>query len=106
MEKNMTGADYKTREVAARIRELRLIHGLSEEEKEDHPARFALVDLINIYDDGLLFEPIHRVLFGVSPEAFLKKLLHELKESGAVLTDKDSKEKETEEEKSEEDTED
>ncbi len=32
MEKNMTGADYKTREVAARIRELRLIHGLSEEE--------------------------------------------------------------------------
>ena len=32
MEKNMTGADYKTKEVAARIRELRLIHGLSEEE--------------------------------------------------------------------------
>ncbi len=66
--------------------------GLSEEEKEDHPARFALVELINIYDEGLLFEPIHRVLFGVSPEAFLEKLLHELKESGAVLTDKDSKE--------------
>lgn len=65
---------------------------LSEEEKEDHPARFALVELINIYDEGLLFEPIHRVLFGVSPEAFLEKLLHELKESGAVLTDKDSEE--------------
>ena len=32
MEHNMTGADYKTKEVAARIRELRLIHGLSEEE--------------------------------------------------------------------------
>ena len=32
MEKNMTGADYKTKEVAARIRELRLIHGLSEQE--------------------------------------------------------------------------
>ncbi len=32
MEQNMTGADYKTKEVAARIRELRLIHGLSEEE--------------------------------------------------------------------------
>ena len=32
MEQNMTGADYKTREVAARIRELRLITGLSIEE--------------------------------------------------------------------------
>ncbi len=32
MEQNMTGADYKTKEVAARIRELRLITGLSVEE--------------------------------------------------------------------------
>ncbi len=32
MEKNITGADYKTKEVAARIRELRLIQGLSEQE--------------------------------------------------------------------------
>ncbi len=32
MEQNMTGADYKIKEVAARIRELRLVHGLSEEE--------------------------------------------------------------------------
>ena len=32
MQQNMTGADYKTREVAARIRELRLITGLSVEE--------------------------------------------------------------------------
>jgi len=32
MEQNMTGADYKTKEVAARIHELRLITGLSVEE--------------------------------------------------------------------------
>ena len=32
MEQNMTGADYKTRQVAARIRELRLITGLSIQE--------------------------------------------------------------------------
>ena len=32
MEQNMTGADYKTKEVAARIRELRLVTGLSVEE--------------------------------------------------------------------------
>ena len=31
-----------------------------------HPARFALVELVNIHDAGLEFEPIHRVLFDVN----------------------------------------
>jgi hypothetical protein len=31
----------------------------------DHPARFALVEIENIHDSGLIFEPILRVLFGV-----------------------------------------
>ncbi|HEX7541836.1 MAG TPA: DUF1015 domain-containing protein, partial [Anaerolineales bacterium] len=30
----------------------------------DHPARYALIELENVYDEGLVFEPIHRVLFG------------------------------------------
>jgi hypothetical protein len=29
----------------------------------DHPARYALVEVENIHDPGLTFEPIHRVLF-------------------------------------------
>ena len=33
----------------------------------DHPARFALVEIVNIYDDGLTFEPIHRVVFNAKP---------------------------------------
>ena len=32
----------------------------------DHPARYALVEIENIHDEGLEFEPIHRVLFGVT----------------------------------------
>jgi hypothetical protein len=32
----------------------------------DHPARYALVEVENIHDDGLVFEPILRVLFGVN----------------------------------------
>jgi len=32
-------------------------------ELDNHPARYALVELISLYDDGLTFEPIHRVLF-------------------------------------------
>ena len=34
--------------------------------------RYALVELINIYDEGLEFYPIHRLIMGVSKEAFTK----------------------------------
>ena len=39
----------------------------------DHPARYALVEIENIHDEGLEFEPIHRVLFDVK-EDFLAAL--------------------------------
>ena len=32
----------------------------------DHPARYALVEIENVHDAGLVFEPIHRVLFAVN----------------------------------------
>ncbi|TXT48689.1 MAG: hypothetical protein FD137_931 [Spirochaetes bacterium] len=41
---------------------------------ENHPARFALVELLNIYDPGLPFHPIHRVLFNVDQRAFFSDL--------------------------------
>jgi hypothetical protein len=31
----------------------------------DHPARFVLVEVVNVHDAGLEFEPIHRVLFNL-----------------------------------------
>ncbi len=34
----------------------------------DHPARYALVEIENVHDDGLEFEPIHRVLFGLKQD--------------------------------------
>lgn len=34
----------------------------------DHPARYALVELVNLHDPGLEFEAIHRVLFDVDAE--------------------------------------
>ena len=37
---------------------------LSEEEREDHPARYALCELENVHDEGIVFEPIHRMMFG------------------------------------------
>ena len=38
------------------------------------PARYALVELNNLHDDSLEFEPIHRVVFGVEPEKLLEAL--------------------------------
>lgn len=35
---------------------------LTEEEIKKHPARFCLAEVLNIYDEGLDFEPIHRVV--------------------------------------------
>ena len=45
-----------------------------------HPARWALVEIENIYDDGLIFEPIHRVLFNTDFES----LSGELEKIGSV----------------------
>ena len=46
---------------------------LSTEERETHPARFALVEANNLYDEGINFEPIHRVLFNAE-DNFLNEL--------------------------------
>ncbi len=34
----------------------------------DHPSRYALVEIENVHDGGLEFEPIHRVLFGLKTD--------------------------------------
>lgn len=48
--------------------------GLSPAEQADHPARYALVEVVNIHDESILIEPIHRILFGVEPDAVLREL--------------------------------
>jgi len=40
----------------------------------NHPARWALVELENIYDEGIIFEPIHRVLFNVNTDKFFNEI--------------------------------
>ncbi len=47
---------------------------LTAEERETHPARYALVEIENIFDDGLVFEPIHRVLFDADTQQMLAEL--------------------------------
>ncbi len=50
---------------------------LSDEEKKNHPMRFALCEIVNLYEDSLVFEPIYRVFFGCEPD----KLTGELSKS-------------------------
>ena len=38
---------------------------------EYHPARYALCEVVNIYDEGIIFEPIHRLIKGVNREEFI-----------------------------------
>ncbi len=43
---------------------------LSEREQRTHPARFTLVEFVNLYDDSVVFTPIHRIVKHVDKEAF------------------------------------
>ena len=47
---------------------------IPETEREGHPLRYALVELVSIYDDGLSFHPIHRLLCNVDPEQVQREL--------------------------------
>ena len=57
---------------------------LSKEEVKNHPARYALVEIENIYDEGLDFFPIHRSLFNVNEEKFVKELTEKLNGEGTI----------------------
>lgn len=42
---------------------------LTEEERKTHPARYATVEVVDIFDKSLDFEPIHRVIFNADEKA-------------------------------------
>ena len=47
---------------------------LSPEEQLNDPARFALVEINNVRDEWIVFEPIHRVLFNVEENSFMDEM--------------------------------
>ncbi|MBR4545383.1 MAG: DUF1015 domain-containing protein [Oscillibacter sp.] len=44
----------------------------SKEEWESLPGRYAMVELVNLHEFALQFEPIHRVVFDTDPDALIK----------------------------------
>ncbi|MEG6523174.1 DUF1015 domain-containing protein [Desulfotomaculum sp. 1211_IL3151] len=48
---------------------------LTASEFENHPARYAMVEVVNVHDQGLTFEPIHRVVFNVNGKNLLDRIV-------------------------------
>ena len=43
---------------------------LPERERRNHPARFTLVEMVNVFDEAIAFHPIHRLVKETDAEAF------------------------------------
>ena len=61
----------------------RIKPALTEAEREFHPARFVLAEVVNLYDDDLVFEAIHRAVFGVG-ESFIQEMQAALSGEGHI----------------------
>jgi len=61
-----------------------LAKGASQAEINASPVKYALVEIVNIYDAGLTFEPIHRVVFKADNAALLAFIAQKL--DGEVKT--------------------
>lgn len=59
---------------------------LSGEALNSHPARYALCELVNLHDESLQFQPIHRAVFGVGEEfiEYMKSGLDKIQGSSEV----------------------
>jgi len=57
---------------------------LSKEELENHPARYALVEIENLHDEGIVFEPIHRFVFNVDYADFTSYMSDKLSGNGKL----------------------
>lgn len=60
---------------------------LSPAEAETHPARYALVELENLHDEAILFEPIHRALFHVDADDLIDGFKAYVSKQGMTLVD-------------------
>jgi hypothetical protein len=65
---------------------------LSPSEYLKHPARYALVEVVNVHDKGIIFESINRVLFNVNPSLTLSSMeMYFSSYSGTQITYFDSR---------------
>ncbi|MEG1270973.1 MAG: DUF1015 domain-containing protein [Ruthenibacterium sp.] len=65
---------------------------LSPAQRAQHPARYALAELVNVHSDAIAIEPIHRAVFGTDFAAFSDAFAAWLTQNKAELCDKNSDE--------------
>ncbi|MEI6127972.1 MAG: DUF1015 domain-containing protein [Pseudomonadota bacterium] len=58
----------------------------SEKEIMHHPARYVLVELVNVHDEGLEFEPIHRVVFNINTKKMIQGMESFFRQAGSVFS--------------------
>ncbi|MCM1498703.1 MAG: DUF1015 domain-containing protein [Clostridium sp.] len=59
---------------------------LSEEQRRDHPARYCLCEIVNVHDDSIEVEPIHRVIFQADPDKLLAEAKVYYEKAGCQMT--------------------
>lgn len=59
---------------------------VGEEKAKASAKRYALIELVNLHDDSLQFEPIHRVVFDIDTDDFIKELsaMYDLEISNSI----------------------
>lgn len=62
--------------------------GASENEIQNSRVKYALVEIVNLYDEGLTFEPIHRVIFNIDSRNLINTLAEKLNGNIKELSDK------------------
>ncbi len=67
---------------AARACWMELRESIPESERAHHPARYALAEIENLHCPAIQFEPVHRVLTNVDPEALLAEWERAMPEPG------------------------
>ncbi len=73
---------------AAKLHWERIKKGLTEDEADMHPARYVLTEFVNVYDEGLLLAPVHRILSDAEPDALFDLMRKKVKctLSGNIIT--------------------
>ena len=62
----------------------RIKQSLTPAERESHPARFCTCELVNLNSEGLVFHPIHRVVFGTDGETFIREFSQFMQGTGRM----------------------
>lgn len=60
--------------------------GLNEEQRRNHPARYCLCEIVNVHDDSIEVEPIHRVVFQTDTDELLAEAKVYYEKAGCRMT--------------------